>query len=84
MLTVGIVLMLHQWCTTESRRDGERNMVKEMKDMSDAHRIMEILKNIEGRWAFLARIARYVMDNSVQMALSRSSLGHALRSRGCA
>lgn len=65
MLTVGIVLMLHQWCITESQRDGERNMVKEMKDMSDAHRIMEILKNIEGRWVFLARISSYVMANSV-------------------
>ena len=50
LFTAGIVLMLNMWAGADAQKQrGQRNTVKEMKEMSDVHRAMDMLKVMEVR-----------------------------------
>lgn len=51
LFTAAIVLMLNMWAGTDSQRQrGQRNKVKEMKEMADVHKAMDMLKVMEVRY----------------------------------
>ncbi|KIP10237.1 hypothetical protein PHLGIDRAFT_115686 [Phlebiopsis gigantea 11061_1 CR5-6] len=78
LFTAGIVLMLNMWAGADAQKQrGQRNTVKEMKEMSDVHRAMDMLKVMEVRWHTAGRLWDMLYELAVVSDLPLPSSSHA-------
>ncbi|GJE88259.1 fungal-specific transcription factor domain-containing protein [Phanerochaete sordida] len=78
LFTSGIVLMLNMWAGNDKRRHaGERSTVKEMKEMADVHKAMDMLKVMEVRWHTAGRLWDMLYELAVVWDLPLPSSSHA-------
>ncbi|EKM51881.1 uncharacterized protein PHACADRAFT_262278 [Phanerochaete carnosa HHB-10118-sp] len=78
LFTSGIVLMLNMWAGNDSRRQlGDRSVAKEMKEMVDVHKAMDMLKVMEVRWHTAGRLWDMLYELAVVWDLPLPSSSHA-------